>query len=131
MTGIYTITLTSTFKEYLASVLYPSMQFVLSSFEVTYDPFSTKKILFHAHYCSVRGRLHQNLWRHQIALEINFMRKGSVTLTLVVPSYVIWNKFHCLPMELFPSFFPVNQLEAWNVFEMTSDGATHFNVTKP
>ena len=36
-----------------------------------------------------------------------------------------------LPLELFPSFFPVSQWEAWNLFQMTSDGATRFNVTNP
>ena len=37
----------------------------------------------------------------------------------------------CLPLEMFPSFFPVSQWEAWNLFQVTSDGATRFNVTKP
>ena len=34
-------------------------------------------------------------------------------------------------MELFPSFFPVSQWEAWNLFQTTSDGATRFGVTEP
>ena len=37
----------------------------------------------------------------------------------------------CLPLELFPSFFPVSIWEAWNLFQMTSDGTTLFKVTKP
>ena len=37
-------------------------------------------------------------------------------------------KFHA---SLLSSFFPVSQWEAWNLFQMTFDGATRFNVTEP
>ena len=34
-------------------------------------------------------------------------------------------------MVLSPSFFSVSQWEEWNLFKMTFDGATRFNITKP
>ena len=52
---------------------------------------------------------------------------GSVTLTHVAPSDVIRNKFDPSHWNSFLPFFPVSQWEAWNLFQMTSDGTACFN----
>ena len=51
------------------------------------------------------------------------LHKGLVTLKRVAPSNIIWNEFRASHSNSFLPFFSVSQWEAWNLFQMTSDGA--------
>ena len=56
-----------------------------------------------------RAWLHWNALRHQMSFEMSFMP----------------------PIGTLSSFFSASQWEAWNLFQMTSNGATRFKITKP
>ena len=68
------------------------------------------------------------LHTHRIPLFIGYQGPGYIEACVAIrrqSKYV-----SCLLSVLFPSFFPVSRWEAWNLFQMTFDGATRFNVIK-
>ena len=54
---------------------------------------------------------------------------GSVKSKRVAQSDVIWKKVSCLPLANRKKGRKEFQWEAWNLFQMMSDGATRFDVT--